>query len=141
MAKTVWLNRRVAASGPYLTLCLSPEEHAAAMRYLKIKEPGPWMGSDHADASTHVCTNPDGHLACIVCLKDPGARSGVELAGILVHEAVHVWQNYAEHIGEDKPGVEQEAYAIQAISQELMQAYADRIVGSKIKPKKRSSTR
>jgi hypothetical protein len=47
------------------------------------------------------------------------------VAGLLVHEAVHVFQRYCEHIGERRPGAEQEAYGIQAIAQELMQSFAE----------------
>jgi hypothetical protein len=66
-------------------------------------------------------------MACVVALRVTDGRTAIEIAGLLVHEAVHVWQHYAESIGERNPGAEQEAYAIQAIAQELMAEYARRI--------------
>lgn len=46
------------------------------------------------------------------------------IAGCLVHEATHVWQFLRRKIGEKAPGDEMEAYAIEAISKELIKAYA-----------------
>jgi hypothetical protein len=40
---------------------------------------------------------------------------------------VHVWQQHCEDIGERNPGSEQEAYAVQAIAQELMAEYGRRL--------------
>ena len=51
----------------------------------------------------------------------------MEVAGLLIHEAVHVWQGYARDLGEDNPGDEQEAYAIQSIAQELLAEFARRM--------------
>lgn len=49
--------------------------------------------------------------------------SPLGIAGICAHEAVHVWQYIKEHIGEESPGMEQEAYAIQAITHQLFEAF------------------
>ena len=51
----------------------------------------------------------------------------VEVAGLIVHEAVHVWQHYCMMIHEHEPASEQEAYGIQSISKSLMAEYARRI--------------
>lgn len=121
-----WLDRRIAAAGPYLALCLSEAEYLAAMRHLRISDPDPWV-NDGADATVHHVRSPKGGLCCIVCMHGHEQHSPVEVAGMLVHEAVHVWQQYAEEIGEHHPAREQEAYAIQAIAQELMAEFARRM--------------
>ena len=125
--KTQWLDRRIAAPGPYLALCLSESEFQAAWRHLGLKSPPPWIKTPWAHATAHHCENPDGQLACIVCMQDYEGRDPIEVAGLLVHEAVHAWKEYEQRIGELTPGREQEAYAVQAIAQELMAEFARRI--------------
>lgn len=44
------------------------------------------------------------------------------VADFIVHEAVHVWQQICNIIGEDKPSKEFEAYSIQRIAFELAKA-------------------
>lgn len=124
--KAKWLDRRIAAPGPYLSLVLSQEEFDSAMRHLKIPLGQPWIRNDHSDATAHMCVSPKGELCCVVALRGFANRGPIEVAGLLVHEAVHIWQEYAERIGERHPGAEQEAYAIQAISQELLAEFARR---------------
>jgi hypothetical protein len=51
------------------------------------------------------------------------------VAGLLVHEAVHIWQEHCERIGEDSPGRETEAYSIQWISQQLFWEYVRQVSG------------
>lgn len=124
--KTKWLDRRVSKPGPYLTLCLSEEELRAASRGLTDEAlPFPMLG---ALCST-FCKKHTNELCAIVSVSERNQRIGnaIEMAGLLIHEAVHVWQAYAEHMGETNPGDEQEAYAIQGISQELLAEYARRI--------------
>ncbi len=121
-----WLDRRIAAPGPHLALCLSADEFRAACRRLKING-GDWLKNAHSHATAHVFDGPGSRLAIIVCLSDTTGRNPIEVAGLLVHEAVHAWQFYADHIGERNPGIEQEAYAIQSIAQELMAEFARRM--------------
>jgi len=116
-----WLDRRIAAPGPYLALCLTEKRYMKAMKHCGIQNPASWLNTG-ADATTHTLTNPSGDLTCVICLR-AGDHNPVEVAGLLVHEAVHVWQEYAQRIGERNPGSEQMAYGIQSISQELLAEY------------------
>lgn len=122
--KTRWLDRRITLPGPYLALCLSEDEFRKAVAHLKAPVVPQWVSSG-ADATMRTFER-DGKAVCIVCLSGTEGRSGVEIAGMLIHEAVHIWQQYCEDIGERHPGDEQEAYAIQAIAQELLAEYARR---------------
>ena len=121
-----WLDRRISAPGPYLCLCLTEGEFLDAMKQLRCYSFGSWV-TEGSDATTHHLANGNGARVCVVAVSNLEDRSGIEIAGILVHEAVHVWQEYCNQINEISPGSEQEAYAIQAIAQELMEDYARRI--------------
>ena len=127
--KPTWLDRRVAAPGPYLTLVTSQDEFDAALRHFKMPLGTPYLSSARADATVHFFDNRSGDSVAVVALGDTTGRSGVEIAGLLVHEAVHIWQTHRENIGETHPGREQEAYAVQGIAQELMAEYARRLGG------------
>ena len=122
--KTRWLDRRIAAPGPYLALCLSDAEFRAAVAHLNAPERPLWC---RKDAQTHIFDHEGGDICCIVCVKGWEGRDPIEIAGLLVHESVHVWQQYAESIGERFEGAEQEAYAVQSIAQELMAEFARRM--------------
>lgn len=122
-----WLDRRIAAPGPFMTLCLHEHEFAAACRHLKV-DLVPWIKTSHAHATAHCFRLPGKPSAVIVALNDWHGRDAVDVAGLLIHEAVHVWQRYAEDIGEHSPGDEQEAYAIQSIAQALLAEFARRMV-------------
>ena len=120
--KTRWLDRRVAAPGPYLALCTTEAQFARACKDLSVQPPA-FIRNSWSDASTHHFDGKHG-LAIVVCLRDAHKHSPIEVAGLLVHEAVHVWQAHVDQIGEATPGREQEAYGIQCIAQELMAEYA-----------------
>lgn len=128
-----WLDRSISAPGPFMALCLSEEEFRHAVRHLKVTPESSWIKTEQADATVHhfhchSSVNGAG-LTCVVCLRDPKGRTPVEIAGMLVHEAVHIWQEWAAYYGEDYPSREQEAYAIQRLSQTLMAEYARRVGG------------
>jgi hypothetical protein len=51
-----------------------------------------------------------------------------EVLEYIIHESVHVWQFMIEHMGEEYPGDETEAYTIQHIARELLLQY-QRVTG------------
>lgn len=121
-----WLDRSVAVRGPHLMLCTSESQFKSALAFLKVSSSTPWLARSSASATMHTFDSDTDAPTCIVCLSgDRHGRSGAEIAGLLVHEAVHIWQEYCAHYGEEFPGREQEAYAIQSISETLMTAYAN----------------
>lgn len=64
-----------------------------------------------------------GHAMVLVLVNAIAERDAAEVITTLVHEAVHVWQFICQHIGEKAPGIEMEAYAIEAITSGLFKAY------------------
>lgn len=61
----------------------------------------------------------------IVQIGDTKGRDLIEVHGLILHEAVHIWQRLKELMGEDSPSIEFEAYSIQAIAQDLFSMYED----------------
>lgn len=123
-----WLDRDLVV-GPFLGLATSEAAFHRAMKHCKIpRQDWPKWVSDNADATMHTLQNPDGKMVCVVSIKACG-QSPIQIAAILVHEAVHVFQEHCARIGEHHPSSEFEAYSIQSIAQRLMQAYADSLAG------------
>lgn len=133
--KTRWLDRQLF-TGPYLTLVTSQAEFDKVLKKLKIKEHHVYCEPAN-DATTHTMHNGKGQLVCVIGLRTEACqgKDGLWIAALLVHEAVHVWQQARSVIiGWTDPkrtgGLEgeMEAYAIQNISAELMQEYKRRFV-------------
>jgi hypothetical protein len=81
-----------------------------------------------SDART-TFTNPDEtkvfHPVAIVTMNNDLDKDPVQVAALLVHEAVHIKQAILRYFGEDNIGDETEAYLVQRISQDLMNMYRD----------------
>lgn len=130
MAKKVtWLTRDAATPLPYHCLVTTEAEFNSVMRYLKIKHPPRWQGGGHA--ATHSFDKPDGSLCCVVALDATKGRELGQVLALLVHEAVHIWQNYCEYIRESSPSSEFEAYTVQRIAQSLFYAYCHKTMAIK----------
>jgi hypothetical protein len=124
--KSLWLENSLI-TGPYLALVINEKQFHKAMNHCKIpiKDRGNWIPNDHSDATCYTLENPDGKMCCIVAIRVKKKQDPNEIIGLLIHESVHVWQQFCERIGESNPSSEFEAYSIQAISQSLIVAYSE----------------
>lgn len=124
-----YLGRRLL-DGPYLTLCQSQRAFHREARVLDPDCERIDFINPGASATTHFFTTAKGFpgLVAIVCIDvHDGKRTPAQVIALLAHEATHVWQRFCRKIGEDCPGTEIEAYAIQSITQELVDAYRPRL--------------
>lgn len=127
-----WLDRGLIV-GPHLALVLSEKDFHKLMDSsgVPVGSRGPWIGSHGSDATTHILENNRGETACIVALNAMPGATGIQIAGVLVHEAVHIFQAWCKIHGERSPSSEFEAYSIQSIACELMESYAEQTSGAR----------
>jgi len=130
-----WLNRSLF-QGPHLALVTSQKKFDKALKHLKLKDCGEYCGA-MGDATTHSYVDQDGQLCVIVGLRIDKEKASdfVDVVGLLVHEAVHVWQEVRSRlvytIDPRRTGgleAEFEAYAIQNIAQNLIDAYEKQVL-------------
>lgn len=127
-----WLERNPLPL-PYFTLCLDREAFYSELESLGIgrnRMPPP-LHEEHSDATCHFLATKDGQRCCVVFMHVPRTASSVEVAGLLVHEAVHIWQEYAETYKINDAN-ELEANVIQTISQRLMAEYVRQVHGIEV---------
>ncbi len=124
-----WLDRTLIR-GDFLCLCTTEAEFLKELKRTKSPAPWPKWIEDDAFATTHYIMTGKGNRATIVCMTDK-KMDGIPAASLLVHEAVHVVQEYFRHIGEDQPSIEMQAYAIQEVAAQLMFAYSDTLFKEK----------
>jgi hypothetical protein len=125
-----YVSRTLVVSPYHIGLCTTPEAFAKELKRLNVAEDRrpTFMGSVHAHGTAHYFEKNSIPMryTVIVCI-DPTHSKGksvIEIHGLLVHEATHVWQNIREVLGEKNPSSEFEAYSVQSIAQALMEAYA-----------------
>lgn len=106
-----------------ILFCPSKEAWDYALKRMKSTDPYPITTSW---ACVQRLEHVDGGLTIAVCVNDcvDSLDFGTQMS-VLVHEAVHVWQFICKHTGIRKPDWETEAYSIQHITTELIQAYMD----------------
>ena len=124
--KVQWLDRTLVNSPHYLTLCTTPQLFKAALKDLGIaKEHRPdFVKNWHSSATAHYFENhEDMKLTVIVCIRGYEDKSPSQIAALICHEAVHVWQQIRQALGEDNPSPEFEAYSIQSIMQSLLEEF------------------
>ena len=114
-------------TSPDYCLVLTEEDYHLALDVLKIPKDGrsPWLLNDQCGATLH--TFDDNHVVSLMYTN----QVNLIVYGLLVHESVHIWQQFCERIGENSPSIEFEAYSIQRISQNLMSLFDDLTGGLK----------
>lgn len=126
---TIWHNRALFV-GPHVALVMSQTEYLAA-----LAEHGLECADEFCPAGCMAVTHAfrsGGELVCLIGLSpDALGEDPIQVASLLCHEAVHVWQRVVDATALENPracwGTEAEAYAIQNISHGLMQSFADRV--------------
>lgn len=125
LKKITWIDRSLIQVPGHIALCISEDEYEKWLKRLKIppKDRDGFVNIG-ANATTHFFENTETNQLCIIiCFKVKKGIDRIEEYALLVHEAVHAWQEIKKSIGETTPSDEFEAYAIQSISARLMDAY------------------
>lgn len=123
-----WIRRELVISPFCIGLCLKEEAFQKELNRLGVprKDWPPWVKAGK-DGQVHYFEKKAGHeICCIVCIKGHKGRLRVETSGLLIHEAVHVWQYIREELNEFDPSREFEAYSIQNIAQQLITAATEK---------------
>ena len=134
MNKCRWINRDLIQSPFYLGLCITEDQFKRELKRIKVpaNETPLWV-VDGKDGAIHLFTDKQGRGIAIVCIKPSPHVDEIQVIGLLIHEAVHVWQDIKKDMGEYDPSPEFEAYSIQNISVRLIDAYAQLTGNSKQK--------
>ena len=117
-----WLDRNLVL-GSYYTLCTSPKMFKKELKHLEIPRDRWPVLAGSGNAVTHFFESGKGKKCAIIYIHLTDARDPIEVAALLVHEAVHLWQWNCQTMGESNPSSEFEAYSIQWLSQQLMYEY------------------
>ena len=126
-----WLDRDMVVLPYCYTLCTTQEMFEAEQIRIGVKPEKrvTQFAKDNGARVTYFddsdCKEPLEHTAAIVTI-DAGAAARVhpiQVAAMLVHEAVHIVQAGMNALGERAPSDEFEAYTIQRVSQALMFEY------------------
>lgn len=72
------------------------------------------------DACMHALEGESGEVFCLIECKNP--ESSVDYMMLIVHECVHVYQEMIKWCSEESPSAEFEAYSIQEISRNCVNA-------------------
>lgn len=125
MTSCEWLDRILVVSPCHYAICANEKDYKKELVRLKIspKSRPPFL-SRGAHATVHFFDQTKhNHLAAIVCVGSLKGMTRGQIAGLIAHEAVHIWQEVREHLGEDRPSSEFEAYAVQNITQRLIDSF------------------
>lgn len=119
MAKPHWFGEHYVAPLVRYCLCLDEKTYLAECKKLNIGSPTPFL-KEGSGATTHFADGDKGVSVALVCMSIKEERTILAHYALLVHEAVHVYQEMMAQMREERAGKEVEAYYIQRISLDLM---------------------
>lgn len=128
-----WLDRALVVSPYHYCLCIDEKSFRKELKKLDLpKDQWPsFLASAQADATVHFFEHSNGNLCAIVCIRASKKHSKEQVYAMLVHEAVHIWQEILDYLGEKSPSKEFEAYSVQTFCQRLFESYAAQTKGKK----------
>jgi hypothetical protein len=133
LPKPEWLDRSGFTMPVYYTLVTTQAmmdqetKRLGAKHYVQI--------NNGSGATTHFLECESNDNKCAIVSIDHAknverGRSGIVIAAMLCHEAMHIAQEVFDMVGEKYPSSEFEAYLVQRISLELMSEYARQVFGT-----------
>ena len=103
--------------------CTSEKSYHKTMERYGVEMPEAFI-SIGKDATVHSFDSENGLIA-IFCIRGK-QKNGIDrnqITSLIIHESVHIWQKAKETMGVTLNDTEIEAYAIQWISQQFLNAY------------------
>ena len=116
-----WLNRSVVVPNVYYALCVDKKTFYKELKNRKIEHKQKFI-SFGKGATVHIFEDNKDNTICIVCIN-PTKSPGIKEYALLVHEAMHIWEEVMKDLSEKFPSSEFAAYTIQTISHSLMKSY------------------
>lgn len=120
--RVIWCDRGWMPT--YFGFCPSERAWRREMKLMGVKDdPPPEYPTSDGKASQFL----EGGKNCVLVTiseRIDKKRDRLGVVGLIVHEAMHVWQHIRRDIGETEPSPEFEAYALQSISIQLCSAYS-----------------
>lgn len=99
--------------------CPSEEAWQRTIKAIKLNQT-PYPAHD---AACNLFQNRETKLPCVLVTMNHRPRTPQVVVELLSHEAMHIWRDIRKTTGERKPSSEFEAYAMQNILRNLMDAY------------------
>ena len=125
--KTKWFSQSLLRGRVKYALCTNQAEFDELLKKLK-QQPEACLPNNE-QALTHSFEKPGRAKIpyVVVCLDITRKQAVEKYYATLIHEGVHVWQEFCEFIGEEKPSAEFEAYSIERIAYNLIMEYQRRV--------------
>lgn len=128
-----WLDRSLVVSPYYYCLCVNEKSFRKQLKSMDLpKSDWPsFLATKQADATVHFFEHSNGSLCAIVCIRAGKQHSIEQVFAMLTHEAIHIWQEIRDYLGEKFPSKEFEAYSVQTLCQRLFESYVTQTKGKK----------